>query len=173
MISNSTTINKRRESMTSASAPAGSVKRKSGRLTATCTSETASGLALSEVIIQPEAVSKTAVPRLEMTLAVQIAVKAAWLKAPQRSGAGPAAVAAGVVSAFNGSSAGRGVLEFMAALRVFRKCARGEGALGGVGLSAAERPAMRSPSPLVAPCGRVGEGVARSSPLLRKYLRFA
>jgi hypothetical protein len=45
-------------------------------------------LALRLVIIQPEAVSNTAVPRLETTLAVQIAVKAAWLKAPQRSGGG-------------------------------------------------------------------------------------
>ena len=64
------------------------MKRKSGSETATCTKDTASGLALRLVIIQPEAVSKTAVPRLETTLAAQIAAKAAWLKAPQRSGAG-------------------------------------------------------------------------------------
>src|ERR1700722_7930071 len=82
----STTMRRRRASMTSASAPAGRVKRKSGSETATWTSDTASGLALRLVIIQPEPVSNTAVPRLETTLAVQIAVKAAWLNAPQRSG---------------------------------------------------------------------------------------
>ena len=52
-------------SMTSASAPAGKVNRNNGRLTATWTSDTASGLALRLVISQPDAVSNIAVPTFE------------------------------------------------------------------------------------------------------------
>ena len=84
--------------MTSASAPAGSVNRNSGRLTATWTRETAIGSGLRLVISQPDAVSNIAVPTLEKMLAVQITVKAAWLKAPHRDAERSVGVAAGVNS---------------------------------------------------------------------------
>jgi len=55
-------IRRRRASMMSASAPAGSVKRNIGKLPATCTRETMNGSALRLVISQPEAVSFIAMP---------------------------------------------------------------------------------------------------------------
>ena len=59
-----------RESRTSASAPAGKVKRNNGRLTATWTSETVIGLGSMLVINQPEAVSNIAVPMFDTRLTV-------------------------------------------------------------------------------------------------------
>src|SRR5580692_5363828 len=68
----STAISNRRESRTSASAPAGKVKRNKGRLTATCTRDTIIGLGSMLVINQPEAVSNIAVPTFDMTLTLHM-----------------------------------------------------------------------------------------------------
>jgi hypothetical protein len=83
----STAMSSRRESRTSASAPAGKVKRNNGRLTATWTSETVIGLGSMLVINQPDAVSNIAVPMLDTRLTVHRTVKAKWLNGPQRDGA--------------------------------------------------------------------------------------
>src|ERR1700729_149697 len=99
MMAISAPISIRLESMTSASAPAGSVNRNKGRLTATCTSDTVIGLALRLVINQPEAVSNIAVPTFETVLAVHITVNARWLNGPHREGVGAAGAAAVVRSA--------------------------------------------------------------------------
>jgi hypothetical protein len=72
----STAMSSRRKSRTSASAPAGKVKRNNGRLTATCTSETVIGLGSMVVINQPDAVSNLAVPTFEITLTLHMTVKA-------------------------------------------------------------------------------------------------
>src|SRR5271157_357333 len=87
-IASSTAISNRRESMTSAKAPAGSVNRNNGRLTATWTRDTMIGLASRLVISQPDAVSNMAVPTFDMTLAVHMTVNATWLKGPHREGTG-------------------------------------------------------------------------------------
>jgi hypothetical protein len=60
---------RRRLSTMSASAPAGNANRKSGRLLATWTSETMSGLGLRLVISQPDAALYIHVPMLETTVA--------------------------------------------------------------------------------------------------------
>ena len=98
IIAISTPIRSRRESMTSARAPAGIVNRNRGKLTATWTSDTARGSALRLVISQPDAVSNIAVPTFEMTLAVQITVNAKWPKAPHRDADNSVGAAAGVRS---------------------------------------------------------------------------
>jgi hypothetical protein len=82
----STAMSNRRESRTSASAPAGNVKRNNGRLTATWTRETIIGLGSMLVINQPDAVSNIAVPMLETTLTLQMTTKARWLNAPHGDG---------------------------------------------------------------------------------------
>src|SRR3984885_4403497 len=64
----STAMSSRRESRTSASAPAGKVKRNNGRLTATCTSETVIGLGSMLVISEPDAVVNIDVPKLDNRL---------------------------------------------------------------------------------------------------------
>ena len=87
-IASSTAISNRRESMTSAKAPAGSVNRNNGRLTATWTRDTMIGLASRLVISQPDAVSNMAVPTFDMTLAVHMTVNTTWLKGPHREGTG-------------------------------------------------------------------------------------
>src|SRR5208337_4880764 len=92
-IASSTAISNRRESMTSARAPAGRVNRNRGKLTATWTRDTVIGLASRLVISQPDAVSNMAVPTFDRTLAVQITVNATELNAPQRERAGAATVA--------------------------------------------------------------------------------
>jgi hypothetical protein len=83
----STAMSNRRESRTSASAPAGKVKRNKGGLTATCTRETINGFGSMLVINQPDAVSNIAVPTSETTLTLHMTVKAKWLNGPQRDGA--------------------------------------------------------------------------------------
>src|SRR5208283_2228834 len=75
-IAASTAISNRRESMTSARAPAGRVNRNRGKLTATWTRDTVIGLASRLVISQPDAVSNMAVPTFDRTLAVHITVNA-------------------------------------------------------------------------------------------------
>src|SRR5271157_1680913 len=92
-IASSTAISNRRESMTSATAPAGRVNRNKGKLTATWTRDTVIGLASRLVISQPDAVSNMAVPTFDITLAVQITVNATEPKAPHREGAGCAGAA--------------------------------------------------------------------------------
>ena len=81
-IASSTAISNRRESMTSAKAPAGRVNRNSGRLTATWTRDTIIGLASRLVISQPDAVSNMAVPTFDMTLAVHMTVNAKSRRPP-------------------------------------------------------------------------------------------
>src|SRR5271154_4973289 len=66
-------IRSRRGSTTSVSAPAGRVKRKNGRVVATCTAETILGLGLRLVIIQAEPVSNIANPTLESEVATRMA----------------------------------------------------------------------------------------------------
>ena len=61
---------RRRLSHRSANAPAGSASRNSGRLLATCTSDTSSGLGLRLVISHPEAALYIQVPMLETTVAI-------------------------------------------------------------------------------------------------------
>src|SRR5215472_10711057 len=57
--------------MLSASAPAGSAIRNTGRLNATCTSETQIGELVNEVISQPVAMFCIQLPVYEMTAAIQ------------------------------------------------------------------------------------------------------
>src|ERR1700727_2316784 len=92
-IATSTEISRRRESVTSAKGPEGSVKRNNVRLTATCTRDTVIGLASRLVINQPDAVSNIAVPTFETKLAVHITVKARCPNGPHREGAGSAGAA--------------------------------------------------------------------------------
>src|ERR1700686_1209728 len=73
----------------SMSAPAGIANRNIGRLLATCTMETVSGLGSRFVMSQPEATLYIQPPMFETTVAVQITVNVRW-----RNGA-HAAVAAG------------------------------------------------------------------------------
>ena len=70
----------------SASAPAGTVKRKIGKVAAMRTDETAIGWASNPIISHAEPVSNIAAPTFETTLAVHIAVNAARLKAPHLDG---------------------------------------------------------------------------------------
>ena len=72
----STIMSNRRESMTSANAPAGKVNKNSGRLIATWTKDTVIGSALRPVVSQPDAVSNIAVPTFDTTLAVPMTVNA-------------------------------------------------------------------------------------------------
>src|SRR5271165_2048775 len=87
-IASSTAISNRRESMTSASAPAGSVNKNRGKLTATWTRDAVIGLASRLVISHPDAVSNIAVPTFDRTLAVHMTVNATELNAPHREGPG-------------------------------------------------------------------------------------
>src|SRR5271165_1411308 len=105
-IASSTAISKRRESITSASAPAGRVNRNRGKLTATWTRDTVIGLASRLVINQPDAVSNMAVPTFDRALAVHITVNATEPKAPQREGAGCVGAADEVGSALKFISSG-------------------------------------------------------------------
>ena len=66
----------RRGSTTSLSAPAGKVRRKSGRVVATWTADTSLGLGLRLVIIQAELVSNIASPTLEIDVAMRMTMKA-------------------------------------------------------------------------------------------------
>ncbi len=70
------TIRRRRGSTTSVSAPAGKVRRKSGRVVATWTAETSLGLGLRLVIIQAEPVSNIANPTLDSEVAMRMTMKA-------------------------------------------------------------------------------------------------
>ena len=119
----STAMSNRLESRTSASAPAGRVKRNNGRLTATCTSETIIGLGSMLVINQPDAVSNIAVPILDTKLTVHMTVKAKWLKGPHLDGAGSAGVIAIVTDRARLAST-RGLACAMRSLSVWspRKC---------------------------------------------------
>jgi hypothetical protein len=87
--------------MTSAKAPEGRVNRNNGRLTATCTRDTVTGLASRLVINQPDAVSNIAVPTFETKLAVHITVNARCPNGPHREGAGSVGTAAVFRSAPN------------------------------------------------------------------------
>ena len=81
------TIRSRRGSTTSVSAPAGRVRRKSGRVVATWTAETSLGLGLRLVIIQAEPVSNIAKPTLDSEVATKMTIKAGLLRRPEgRSG---------------------------------------------------------------------------------------
>ena len=70
LVSISSARMRRRLSRMSASAPAGSANRNSGRLVATCTSDTTSGLGSRLVISQPEAALYIHEPTLETTVAI-------------------------------------------------------------------------------------------------------
>jgi hypothetical protein len=61
---------RRRLSIMSASAPAGSASRNNGRLLATCTSETMRALGSRLVISQPEAALYIQLPTLDTTVAI-------------------------------------------------------------------------------------------------------
>ena len=78
------TIRSRRGSATSASAPAGTVKRNIGAMVATWTADTINGFGLRLVISQLVAVSNIAMPTLEIALAIRITVNAVLLNTPQR-----------------------------------------------------------------------------------------
>src|ERR1700691_6182650 len=81
------TIRSRRGSTTSVSAPAGKVRRKSGRVVATWTAETSLGLGLRLVIIQAEPVSNIANPTLDSEVATRMTMKAGLWSKPQRGSA--------------------------------------------------------------------------------------
>ena len=70
-------MRKRRASMMSASAPAGSMNRNIGKLVATCTNETENGSALRLVISQPDAVSFIAIPIRPIVLTVHMTANGA------------------------------------------------------------------------------------------------
>src|SRR5262245_17082905 len=72
-----------RRSTMSASAPAGNANRKSGRVVATCTSATISGLGSRSVISQPEAALYIQLPTLETTVATHRMAKVACRKGLQ------------------------------------------------------------------------------------------
>ena len=82
------TIRSRRGSTTSLSAPAGKVRRKSGRVVATWTAETSLGLGLRLVIIQAEPVSNIASPTLEIDVAMRMTMKAGLWVRPARGSLG-------------------------------------------------------------------------------------
>src|SRR5450631_4005226 len=82
----------------STSAPAGIANRNIGRLLATCTIETVSGLGSRFVISQPEATLYIQPPMFETTVAVQITVNVRW-----RNGAHAAVAAAGCGRVVGGS----------------------------------------------------------------------
>ena len=100
-----TTISSRRGSTMSVSAPAGTVKRNSGRLVAAWTSETSIGSWLKLVMNQPVAVSNIAIPTFETMLAVHMTTNAEWANAPQRCGSAPGVDAAELVCAVKSVSA--------------------------------------------------------------------
>src|ERR1700735_1791195 len=77
------TIRSRRGSTTSVSAPAGKVRRKSGKVVATWTAETSLGLGLRLVIIQAEPVSNIANPTLESDVAMRMTMNAGLLSRPE------------------------------------------------------------------------------------------
>ena len=77
------TIRSRRGSTTSVRAPAGKVRRKSGRVVATCTAETKRGLGLRLVIIQAEPVSNIASPTLESDVAMRMTMNAGLPSRPE------------------------------------------------------------------------------------------
>src|SRR3984885_14555750 len=81
------TIRSRRGSTTSVSAPAGKVRRKSGRVVATCTAETSLGLGLRLVIIQAEPVSNIASPTPDSEGGVGMTMNAELPSRPQRGSA--------------------------------------------------------------------------------------
>src|SRR5580704_15884699 len=81
------TIRSRRGSTTSVSAPAGKVRRKSGKVVATWTAETSLGLGLRLVIIQAEPVSNIANPTLDSEVAMRMTMKAGLPSRPQRGSA--------------------------------------------------------------------------------------
>src|ERR1700677_1514129 len=81
------TIRSRRGSTTSVSAPAGKVRRKSGKVVATWTAETSLGLGLRLVIIQAEPVSNIANPTPESEVATRMTMKAELPSRPQRGSA--------------------------------------------------------------------------------------
>ncbi len=76
-------IRSRRGSTTSVSAPAGKVRRKSGRVVATWTAETSLGLGLRLVIIQAEPVSNIAKPTLDSEVAMRMTMKAGLRMRPE------------------------------------------------------------------------------------------
>src|SRR5258705_4847908 len=78
VVATSTPIRKRRRSMMSASAPAGSANTNTGRLAATWTSDTMSGSGLRPVISQPEAAVYIQVPIFAATVAAHSTVKVGW-----------------------------------------------------------------------------------------------
>jgi hypothetical protein len=84
-------MRKRRLSIMSASAPAGSANRKSGRLAATCTSDTVSGSESKLVIGQAAAALYIQPPVLETTVAVQMTAYVRCRKGAQTRG-GPRAI---------------------------------------------------------------------------------
>jgi hypothetical protein len=63
------------------------VNKKKGKLTATWTNDTANGLASRFVISHREPASYIARPIFATALPIQMAVNAAWLKAPHLPGA--------------------------------------------------------------------------------------
>src|SRR5579871_1106626 len=69
-------IRSRRGSTTSVIAPAGRVRRNIGRVVATCTAETVSGLGLRLVISQAEAVSNIAKAMLDSEVATRMTTNA-------------------------------------------------------------------------------------------------
>src|SRR5580658_6629355 len=77
----------RRGSTISAIAPAGTVNRNIGSVTAAWTSDTSNGSTLSVVISQPDAVSYIAMPMSAEVLAVQTIANAGWAKAPSQDAA--------------------------------------------------------------------------------------
>src|SRR6202453_742878 len=81
------TIRSRRGSTTSVSAPAGKVRRKSGKVVATWTAETSLGLGLRLVIIQAGPVSNIANPTLESDVATRMTMKVELPSRPQRDSA--------------------------------------------------------------------------------------
>ena len=80
-------IRSRRGSTTSVSAPAGKVRRKSGRVVATWTAETSLGLGLRLVIIQAEPVSNIDNPTLDSDVAMRMTMNAGLWMRPERGSA--------------------------------------------------------------------------------------
>ena len=83
----STARSKRRESRTSASAPAGKVKRNRGRLTATCTSETIIGLGVDARNQPPRRGVEHRGANVRDYTDAPYDFKAKWLKGSQCDGA--------------------------------------------------------------------------------------
>ena len=82
VVAPSRAIRNLRLSTMSASAPAGRANRNIGRLVATWTRATTSGLGSRLTISQPDAALYIQVPTLETTVAIQITVNARWRNAP-------------------------------------------------------------------------------------------